>query len=172
MLRIPLVTAFLLIAAALANPIAHAEGEGILALTGEYTFFLKPKPGCTPTYYQKMVPCVERTCELVPRRVTQTYPVPVPYRNRVPTLVCETPLGGAKGEGDCLKCFPPCTKRVEVKECVVPRMVPTPFQDVVFDRRMVCRPTMRPQWFEVSEHPMPCPPPAVKVRTHIPRQGG
>ncbi|MEW6348796.1 MAG: hypothetical protein AB1646_07010 [Thermodesulfobacteriota bacterium] len=170
--RIPLLTAFLLIAVTLATPMAHAEGEGILALSGEYTFFLKPLPGCTPTYYQKMVPCVERICEPVPRRVVQTYPVPVPSRRRVPTLVCETPLGCAKGEGDCLKCFPPCTKRVELKECVAPRIVPTEFQDVVFERRIVCRPTMRPQWFEVNEHPMPCPPPAIKVRTPLTRHGG
>ncbi len=172
MSRISVCTAFMVVAFLSAGCLVHAEGEDTLALTGEYTFFLKQVPGCTPTFYQKMVPCVEKICEPVPRRVVHTYPVPVPVRQKIPTLVCETPLGCAQGEGPCLRCMPPCTKRVEIKECVVPQITPVQFNDVAFDRRTIRRPTMRPQWFQVSESPMPCHPRPTKVKAYRSADGG
>jgi hypothetical protein len=149
-------------------PAAHAFGEDVLACTGQYTFFIKPDPNCPDTYIQKMVPCIAKKVIPVPRRVVHTFPVPIPVKKRIPVIVTETPVGCAKGEGPCVKCFPPCTKRRGIKEVVVPGMRPVPIRGIVPTPICVTRRIMRPQWFKVTETPVP-PKPVRKIRKVGPR---
>ncbi|MBI5251413.1 MAG: hypothetical protein HY912_18145 [Desulfomonile tiedjei] len=140
--------------AAIAAP-AFSYGENILAATGQYTFFIKPEPGSCTTYYQKMVPCVAKDIVPVPKRVSQTYPVPVPSIRNIPTVIHETPVGCACGAGPCVECFPRPSVRNASKEAILPRMVPVRVPGVEFVPREVTRRVMLPQWFAVTEEPLP-----------------
>lgn len=134
---------------------ALAEGEAILALTGQYTFFIKPEPGSCDTYYQKMVPCVlERTIP-VPRRVVPVYPVPVAAKRRVPVLRSEIPVGCADGEGPCLHCYPKPSCRPATIDVVGPVPKPVRVPGVEIRPKCVKERVMRPQWFKVTEEPRP-----------------
>jgi len=139
----------------------HAVGEDVLARCGEYTFFINPHPGSHVTFYKKMVPCRAEKTILVPRRVFQTYMVPVPQPVGRPILISETPVGHAKGEGPHLRCFPAPRVMPGIKEVIEPRPVPVRVPDLVLQPRRVVRSVMMPQWFAVQEHPKPAP---AKVR--------
>ena len=102
---------------------AHALGEDILAHTGQYTFFIKPDPTSCVTYYQRMVPCVEKKTIPVARRIVETFPVPVPVKRKHPVLLSETPVGCAIGAGPCIECFPKPSCRPGVKDVLVPRVI-------------------------------------------------
>jgi hypothetical protein len=141
-----------------------AAGEDVLGLTGQYTFFIKPDP-CSPvTYYQKMVPCVSREIIPVPRKVSLPYQVPVPGRQNLPSMVSETPMGCAEGQGPCTTCRPSPTSRPGTKEVWGPRMVTVRVPDVEFVPKEITRKVMLPQWFAVTEQPRP-PQKIRKVRT-------
>jgi hypothetical protein len=142
------------IIAALAIP-AHAVGEEILAHTGQYTFFIKPDPSACVTYYQKLVPCIERKATPVVRPVIETYPVPIAVIRGQRAMITETPVGCAGGCGSCLECYPTPTRRPGPKEVVEPHPIPVPVHGMNIDARWVQRPVKRPQWFMVEEHPMP-----------------
>ena len=132
---------------------ALAFGEAILALTGQYTFFIKPEPASSVTYYQKMVPCVAEETIPIPRRVAPVYPVPVPMTQRQPVMISERPVGCADGAGPCLQCFPQAKDRRGVGEIIAPRVIPVRVPGIEIVPRIVNRPVMRPQWFEVTVTP-------------------
>lgn len=134
---------------------ALAEGEAILALTGQYTFFIKPDPGSCETYYQKMVPCVLEEHIPVTHRVLPAYPVPFSSRRGVPVLRSEIPVGCADGSGPCVQCFPrpSCTPATHDMVVPVPGRVSVP--DLVIRPKTVTTRVMRPQWFKVREDPRP-----------------
>lgn len=134
---------------------ALAFGEGILAQTGQYSFFINPCPPGGPTYYQKLVPCVVKETIQVPRTVFQTYPVPVPARQKVPTLVTEAPVGCAQGAGPCDTCYPKATEKKATGELWGPRMVMVRVPFVEFTPKEVTRRVMLPQWFAVTEEVRP-----------------
>lgn len=134
---------------------AWSFGEDVLACTGQYTFFIKPDPTSCITYYQKMVPCVAEHTIPVPRPVAPVYPVPVPRGQKQRVLVTERPVGCAEGAGPCVTCFPRTVHRPGVQDVIVPRMVPVPVPGIDIVPVSVTRPVMRPQWFEVTESPMP-----------------
>ncbi len=139
---------------------ALAVGEDMLAMTGQYTFFIKPDPCSCITYTQKLVPCIETKC-VGAKRVVTTFPLPVPRGQRQPILVTETPVGCAEGAGPCIQCYPQPSCRPDVKECPTPAVLPVPVPSVEPEPRTVTRPVMLPQWFVVQEQ---CKPPARKVR--------
>lgn len=147
---IVVVVSAIVFSAAVAAP-AFSFGENILAATGQYTFFIKPDPVSHTTYYQKMVPCVVKDVVLVPKRVSQTYPVPVPATRNMPTVIHETPVGCALGASPCVECFPKPSVRNASKEVIVPRMMPVRVPGVEYVPREVTRKVMLPQWFAVSE---------------------
>ena len=137
------------------STVAQAEGEAILALTGQYTFFIKPEPGSCDTYCRKLVPCVlERTIP-VPRRVAPVYPVPVSAKRRVPALRSEIPVGCADGSGPCLQCFPKPSCRPVTRNMVVPVPKPVRVPGIRLEPKCVKERVMRPQWFKVTEEPRP-----------------
>ncbi len=148
------VFSMLIFSTAVAGP-AFSFGENILAATGQYTFFIKPQPGSHTTYYQKMVPCVAKDIVPVPKRVSQTYPVPVPSIRNMPTVMHETPVGAACGAGPCIDCFPKPSVKNASKEMILPRMVPVRVPGVEFVPREVTRRVMLPQWFAVTEEILP-----------------
>lgn len=162
MRRIPPVIIAALIFFLAATPGAFAFGEPILALSGQYTFFTNPCPGSHTTYYQKMVPCVAKETIWVPRKVVNTYPVPVASIRREPVTISETPVGCPHGSSDCVECAPRPSRYHLVKEVVGPRPVPTPITDIALVPRTVTRRVMLPQWFEVIEQAKP-PKPIRKV---------
>lgn len=136
----------------------QAMGEDILAHTGQYTFFIKPVPGSHTTYYQKAVPCVADVMAPVPRRVTNTYPVPVPVRRHSSVVVSETPMGCAEGQGPCVECFPRPSRRGGTGEVWAPNFIPVSVPGKQFVPKHVTRRIKLPQWFEVTEDPgMPKP---------------
>jgi hypothetical protein len=139
----------------------QAVGEDVLARCGEYTFFINPNPGSHVTYYKRMVPCRAEKTIPVPRRVFQTYFVPVAQIIGRPMLISETPIGHAKGVGPHVQCFPGPRVTPAIKEVIEPRPVPVRVPDLVLQPRRVVRPVMLPQWFAVQEHPKP---PPAKVR--------
>jgi len=141
---------------------ALAFGEDILAATGQYTFFIKPEPGSGVTYYQRMVPCVADVPVCVPRREAPVYPLPMAAIERQKVLVRETPVGCALGEGECVECFPKSLRYRGIREGVGPRDIPVRIPDLRVERKIVKRPVMRPQWFAVTEDPLP-PQPVRKV---------
>ncbi len=143
---------------------ALADGEAILALTGQYTFFIKPEPGTCETYYQKMVPCVLKKEIPVPRRVVPAYPVPFSAERGVPALRSEIPVGCPDGVGPCLECFPRPSHRPVTLDMVVPVMRRVPVPDLVFQPKSVFKRVMRPQWFKVKEEPRPLRKVVRKVR--------
>ncbi|HMK34991.1 MAG TPA: hypothetical protein VK463_07995 [Desulfomonilaceae bacterium] len=130
---------------------AFPFGEDILALSGQYTFFIKPVPGSNVTYYQKMVPCTATDECPVPRRVAPVFPVPVSQVRNQPVTRTEIPVGCAEGCSDCIKCRPRPSTSAGVGEMVVPRMVPFPVPGVEPVPRTITRKIMLPQWFEVRE---------------------
>jgi len=130
-----------------------AFGEDMLALTGQYTFFIKPVPGWDVTFYQKMVPCVAQETLPVARRVVQTYPLPIPAMRRQPITVTETPVGCAQGSGPCVECFPMPSCTPASKEVPVPLVVSVGVPGIELAPRCVTRPVMLPQWFAVTEQP-------------------
>jgi hypothetical protein len=148
------VVSTIIFSGALASP-ACSYGEDILAATGQYTFFIKPHPGSHTTYYQKMVPCVAQEVLQVPRRIAPVFPVPVPSVRRMPTVITETPVGCAAGAGDCVECFPKPSVKNASADVVAPRMVPVRVPGVEYVPKLVTRRVMLPQWFEVTEQPMP-----------------
>ncbi len=135
--------------------VALGEGEAILALTGQYTFFVKPHPGSCETYYQKMVPCVLEKHIPVPRRVVPVYPVPFSSKRRVPVLRSEIPVGCADGSGPCLQCFPKpsCRPATHSMAVPVPKRIPVP--DLIIQTKTVKERVIRPQWFKVKDDPRP-----------------
>lgn len=134
---------------------AHAEGEAMLALTGQYTFFIKPEPGSCVTYYQKMVPCVLKETVLVPKRVVQTFPMPFTSKRAKSVLRHETPVGCAEGAGPCLQCYPRPSCRSAMTHVQVPVMKPVRVRGLEAVPKCVTRRVMRPQWFQVTETPKP-----------------
>jgi hypothetical protein len=141
-----------------------AAGEDLLALTGQYTFFIKPDICSPTTYYQKMVPCVSREIIQVPRKVFLTYQVPVPARQNLPSLITETPMGCAEGSGPCTTCYPSPSSKPGTKEVWGSRMVTVRVPDVQFVPKEITRKVMLPQWFAITEQPRP-PQKIRKVRT-------
>jgi hypothetical protein len=133
--------------------VASAEGEAILALTGQYTFFIAPDPGSCETYYQKMVPCVLTETVPVPRRVVPVYPLPVSRKRSVPTLRSEIPVGCVNGP--CLECFPRPTCRPATQNVVVPVTKPVRIPSLEIQPKCVKKRIMRPQWFKVKDDPRP-----------------
>ncbi|MBI4964786.1 MAG: hypothetical protein HY913_16035 [Desulfomonile tiedjei] len=141
---------------------ACAFGEDILALTGQYTFFIKPDPCSNTTYYQKLVPCLAEETVPVPRPTVRVYPVPVPAPQRLPIIVSESPVGCAEGSGPCVQCFPQASSKPGSKQVLGPRPLPVPVPGTEIVPRHVTRPVLRPQWFAVTEIPAP-PRPVRKV---------
>jgi hypothetical protein len=144
----------LIVSLALSGP-ASAEGEGILAMTGQYTFFIKPEPGSCETYYQKLVPCVLTETIPVPRPVTPKFLVPRASIRGVPVLRHETPVGCAEGAGPCLECFPRPTCKPAIHPTVIPVMNPVAVRDLEFQPKHITRRVMKPQWFKVTDEPRP-----------------
>lgn len=140
----------------------HPFGEDVLTRCGEYTFFINPHPGSHVTYYKKMVPCRAEKTIPVPRRIFQTYFVPVPRLRPEPILISETPIGHAKGEGAHVRCFPRPSVRPGTKEVVAPRMAQVRVPELVPQPRTVVKRVMLPQWFAVQELPKR---PPIKVRS-------
>jgi hypothetical protein len=143
---------------------ACAFGEGILAHSGQYTFFIKPDPCSHVTYYQKLVPCVAEEVVPVPRPTMRVYPVPVPRAQRQPIMIAESPVGCADGSSPCVQCFPKATTKPGRKEVMVPQPIPVRVAGIDMVPRHVTRRVLRPQWFEVTEIPAP-PKPIRKVGT-------
>jgi len=148
---------FVALLAAFATSLAHAVGEDLLALQGQYTFFIKPDPTSHTTYYQKLVPCVETKPMLFPRKIVETFPVPMPGRLKQPVIVTETPVGCAEGSGPCVQCFARPSSRPGTKDVTVPRFVPVRVPGIVMVPQCVTRRVVRPQWFAVQERPKPQP---------------
>lgn len=151
----PLILVFGILLPVILSSVALADGEAILALTGQYTFFIKPEPGSCETYYQKMVPCVLKKDIPVPRRVVPVYPVPFSSERGVPTLRSEIPVGCADGCGACLQCFPRPSCRPATVDMVVPVVRPVPVPDLIVQPRCVTKRIMQPQWFKVKDDPRP-----------------
>ena len=134
---------------------ARPEGEGILAMTGQYTFFIRPDCGSGETYYQKLVPCrLEKTVPIA-RVVTPKYLVPHASIRGVPVMRNETPVGCAKGAGPCVECFPKPTRRPAINSAVVPIPAPVRIRDLQFRPKTVVKRVLRPQWFKVTDEPRP-----------------
>ncbi|MGO9572246.1 MAG: hypothetical protein ACLP5H_32415 [Desulfomonilaceae bacterium] len=130
-----------------------AFGEDMLALTGQYTFFIRPVPGWDVTFYQKLVPCVAQETVPVARRVVETYPLPIPAMHRQPITISETPVGCAQGSGPCVECYPKPSFRPASKDVATPRVVPVGVPGIELTPKCVTRPVMLPQWFAVTEEP-------------------
>jgi len=152
--NLPVIIVALLFSMA-ATPAAFGFGEPILALSGQYTFFINPSPGSCTTYYQKMVPCVARETVWVPKKVVNTYPVPVASMRGEPIIITENPVGCPHGSSDCVECAPRPSRYPAIKQVVVPRPVPTRVPDIVLVPKTVTRRVMLPQWFEVTEQAKP-----------------
>jgi len=132
---------------------AFGFGEDILAASGQYTFFIKPCPGSSVTYYQKMVPCVLTEEIAVPRRVAPVFPVPIPVARNQPVTRMETPVGCAQGASPCIECRAQPSAVSANGEVVTPRMAPFRVPGVEPAFRTVKRRIMLPQWFAVTEQP-------------------
>ena len=151
--RVPVVLCAALLCLAVASH-AFAFGEDVLAATGQYTFFIKPEPGSHVTYYQKMVRCVAEVPVPSPRRVAPVYRVPMAHIQRERSLITETTVGCALGQGDCVDCFPRAARYRQPRDVVVPRDIRVPMPGIEPVTRLVTRPVWLPQWFEVSEEPI------------------
>lgn len=141
---------------------ALSFGEDILAFSGQYTFFIRPEPASGITYYQKMVPCVAEETIPVPRRIAPVFPLPVPVGRRQPVTIFERPVGCAEGAEKCVQCFPRAVSKRGTVEVIGPRMIPVAVPGIEIAPRTMTRRVMRPQWFEVTESPLP-PRPIRKV---------
>ncbi len=134
--------------AGVANAVAF--GEGVLAQTGQYTFFIKPDP-CSPvTLYQRMVPCVKRECKPIPRTVVENHIVPVPSERRHRMGLKEIPVGCPKGLNKCETCFPQPRQYAGWKRMMVPKGMRVPVKTTIYQPRIIDRRTTRPQWFAVT----------------------
>jgi hypothetical protein len=132
---------------------ALAFGENVLALTGEYTFFIRPVPDWDVTFYQKLVPCVAQETIPVPRRVVETYPLPIPRMQRQPITITETPVGCAQGAGPCVDCSPRPSSRRATRDVAAPMIVPVGVPGIEVTPKHVTRRVALPQWFAVTEEP-------------------
>lgn len=144
---------------------ALAAGEDILAASGRYTFFIKPDPASCVTFHQKMVPCIERKTVGVPRTVVETYPLPVPSRQKQRVLVTETPVGDACGVTPCINCFPKPVCKPGTTDVIVPSIVPIRIPTLVIQPKCVERRIKLPQWFAVEEQPLPPPQKVRKIHS-------
>lgn len=133
---------------------AMAFGEDVLAATGQYTFFIKPYPGCPLTYYQKMVPCKMKQTVFRSNPIVERYPVPVPKRGGRPVIVTETPAGWSDCDS-CIECFPKPLQYRGRGEALLSRNVPIPVTFDMITPKTVERRVRRPQWFAVEEKPIP-----------------
>lgn len=133
------------------NSISFAYGEDVLSQTGQYNFFIKPKPKKHVTYYQKMVPCVARKTIAEPREVIRSFPVPAPAIRSRPVLIMETPVGIADGEGPCVTCKGKVSWSREHRDMVAPEFTTVHVPGTVSIPKCVTFKTMRPQWFKVEE---------------------
>ena len=157
---------FLILSFILSPCSAKAMGEDVLAHTGQYTFFIKPHPGACMTYHQKMVPCVATQTIPIPRAAVQTYPVPFPVKRSLPVVASEKPVGCAFGAGPCTECYPHPSSRPGIKEIWPPQIRPVSITGPEFTPHHVTRKIILPQWFLVTEHPVPpVPKPVRKVGT-------
>lgn len=143
----------------------RAMGEDVLAQCGQYSFFIKPHPGACMTYHQKMVPCVAEKNIPIPRPVVQTYPLPFPVKRGLPVVVSEKPVGCAANADSCLECYPQPSCKPGIKESWPAQIKPIRISSPEFSPRHVTRKIMLPQWFLVTDHPVPAPKPPIKVRT-------
>ncbi len=155
---------FLALSIMLSPHSAKAMGEGVLAQTGQYTFFIKPQPGSHMSYYQKLVPCVAAETVSIPRPAVQRYPLPYPVKRYLPVIISEKPVGCAAKAGSCIECYPLESSRSERKEIWPPNIKPVRIRTPEFYPREVTRRILLPQWFSVTEYPLPPRPPA-KIRT-------
>jgi hypothetical protein len=150
-LFIKLSCAVLVFALSTSNVLAF--GEDILAASGQYTFFIKPMCGPNVTYYQRMVPCVADETVVVPRRVVDRYPVPVPNFRKQAVTRTEVPVGCAEGASDCVDCYPQPRSITAYNDQVVPGAVPAIIPTVLPEPRDVTKRVMLPQWFAVYDEP-------------------
>jgi hypothetical protein len=132
---------------------AFGFGEDILGASGQYTFFIKPCPGSSVTYYQKMVPCVLTEEIAVPRPVAPVFPVPVPVVRNQPVTRMETPVGCAQGSSPCVECVAQPSSVSASGETVAPGMAQFRVPGVEPAFKTVKRRIMLPQWFAVTEQP-------------------
>jgi hypothetical protein len=128
-----------------------AFGEDVLAASGQYTFFIKPRCGTNATYYQKMVPCVLTEELPTARLITPVYGVPVPDQRKQGIVRTETPVGCAQGSRPCAECFPRETRTTDFVDRQFPVMIPSVMPTWVPDPQIARRPVMLPQWFMVTE---------------------
>ncbi len=157
---------FLIFSIALLPFSVKAMGEDVLAHTGQYTFFITPHPGACMTYYQKMVPCVAAKTIPIPRPVVQTYPLPFPVKQKLPVVVSEKPVGCAANADSCVECYPQPSYKPGVTEVWPAQIKPVRISSPEFTPRPVTRKIVMPQWFLVTDHPVPpAPKPPMKVRT-------
>ncbi len=134
-------------------PSAFSFGEDILAITGQYTFFIRPKCGPNVTYYQKMVPCiVDDQCPIA-RPIRERYAAPVPILRPQGVAINEVPVGCAAGCSDCVECFPKPSRGSGFNDVVMPVLTPADMTTVVPMPNSFKRPIMSPQWFAVYEEP-------------------
>ncbi len=152
--KLPAIFSTMLLSVVLSSG-AFAGGEGLLALKGEYSFFINPEPGSCVTYYQKMVPCIAKETIFVPKKVVRTLPLPVPTFQRQPILRSEIPVGCAEGAGPCVECAPKPVCGPGYKNVLVPKMIPVRVPTVEWVPKCVTRKVWRPQWFAVNEVPRP-----------------
>lgn len=147
-LIVPLCAAVLIVAFTGA---VTAEGEGILAMTGQYTFFIRPECGSGETYYQKLVPCRLEETIPVPVPVTPKFLVPHASIRGVHVMRSEIPVGCAEGAGPCLECFPKPIRYPAVNPAVIPITPPVGVRDLEFRPMTVIRTVWKPQWFKVVD---------------------
>lgn len=136
---------------------AQGYGEDVLALTGQYTFFVRPHPGQPITYYQKAVPCVSRKSVQNLRSHHATVHVPYGAKRRQPIIVVETPLPMGHGPNQSISCFPKPRQHSMWRDVRVPETRPTRVLIRQPSSRMASRRIVLPYWFEVREEPRPLP---------------
>ncbi len=137
--------------ALLGTPDVYALGEDVLAATGQYTFFIKPRCGPNATYYQKMVPCVITEECPIPVPVVDRYGVPYPDTRKQRVTRHEIPLGCALGQKPCIDCFPKPSRVNGFRDVVVPGNIPVAIGSYAPKPNTTVRPIMLPQWFAVYE---------------------
>lgn len=139
------------------SSVAQGYGEGVLALTGQYTFFVKPYPGQPITHYQKVVPCVSRKSLQNLRPHYTTVHVPYGARRKQPIIVVETPLSMGHGPDPSITCLPKPRQHSMWTDVEVPRTRPTRVRILAPSSSMVSRRIVMPYWFEVREELRPSP---------------
>ncbi len=132
---------------------ALAFGEDILAASGQYTFFIRPKCGPNVTYYQRMVPCVVNETVIAPTPVMDRYPVPAPDFRKQAVTRNEVPVGCAQGASDCVDCYPKSRRTTAYNDALFPGAIPANIRSVIPVPRQVTKRVMLPQWFAVYDEP-------------------